>query len=102
MKLEKIDAKGERYAYDDKYILEVWQVEDINKGRKFEFYLTSTESIYKMYMYGAPQYHPFTQKSYTKSEMIKMALGNVSDYIKAYEEESKAIEAALNDILMRK
>ena len=102
MKLNKMDAKGERYAYDDKYILEVWQIEDINEGRMFEFYLTSGESIYKMYMYGARQYQPSMGKTFTKAEMIKTALGNVGEYIEEYEEESEAFEAMLNDILMKK
>jgi hypothetical protein len=72
--LKKIEAKGERYIYDGNYTLEVWQIEDINEGRKFEFYLTSNESIYKMYMYGMKQYQPAAQKTYTKTEMIKMHL----------------------------
>jgi hypothetical protein len=100
--LKKIEAKGERYIYDGNYTLEVWQIEDINEGRKFEFYLTSNESIYKMYMYGMKQYQPAAQKTYTKTEMIKMALANVGDYIKDYEEESETFEAMLNDILMKK
>ena len=91
MKLKKIETKGTRYVYDDTFSLEVWETDDLVEGRLFEFYLISSESDYRLYMYGARQYQSAENRLYTKAEMVKMALENVSLYIDEFNEKAKEV-----------